>query len=89
MSPEEESLKEFDLSREDVIKFLRYIAFIGENFDPRYLFRPSLKDEDDDMFVELAVAGNSKFLKHRALLFRDFELTTPAEFAKEWRRSNG
>jgi len=91
------SLEEFDLDREDVIKFLRYIAFIGENFDPRFLFRPNLKDEDDNMFVELAVASNSKFLvtsntkdfKHSDLIFRDFQLTTPAEFVKEWRRSNG
>ncbi len=91
------SLKEFDLGREDVAKFLRYIAFIGEKFDPRYLFRPNLKDEDDNMFVELAVTGNSKYLvtsntkdfQHSDLIFKDFQLITPAEFAKEWRRNNG
>ena len=91
------SLKEFDLGREDVTKFLRYIAFIGEKFDPRFLFRPNLKDEDDNMFVELAVTSNSKYLvtsnkknfQHSDLIFKDFQLITPAEFVKEWRRNNG
>ncbi|MCK5131940.1 MAG: putative toxin-antitoxin system toxin component, PIN family [Candidatus Sabulitectum sp.] len=92
-----QSLKKFDLDREDVIKFLRYIAFIGEKFDPRFLFRPNLKDEDDNMFVELAVTSNSKYLvtsntkdfQHTDLIFKDFQLITPAEFVKEWRRNNG
>lgn len=92
-----QSLKEFDLAREDVKKFLRYIAFIGEKFDPRFLFRPNLKDEDDNMFVELAVASNSKYLvtsntrdfQHSDLIFKEFQLITPAEFVKEWRRNNG
>ena len=91
------SLKEFDLGREDVTKFLRYIAFIGEKFDPCFLFRPNLKDEDDNMFVELAVTSNSKYLvtsntkdfQHSDLIFKDFQLITPAEFVKEWRRNNG
>jgi len=91
------SLKEFDLGREDATKFLRYIAFIGEKFDPRFLFRPNLKDEDDNMFVELAVTSNSKYLvtsntkdfQHSDLIFKDFQLITPAEFVKEWRRNNG
>jgi predicted nucleic acid-binding protein len=34
----------------------------GENFDPRFLFRPNLKDEADNMFVELAVVSNSHYL---------------------------
>ena len=91
------SLKEFELDREDVIKFLRYIAFTGEKFDPHFLFRPNLKDEADNMFVELAVTSNSKYLvmsntkdfQCSDLTFKDFQLITPAEFVKEWRRNNG
>jgi len=92
-----ESLKKFDLDREDVTKFLRYIAFVAEKFDPHFLFRPNLKDENDNMFVELAVTSNSKYLvtsntrdfQHSDLIFKGFQLITPAEFVKEWRRNNG
>ena len=91
------SLKAFGLEREDVVRFLRYIAFVGEKFDPRFLFRPNLKDEADNMFVELAVTSNSKYLvtsnikdyKDSDLILNDFQLVTPAEFVKEWRRKNG
>jgi len=91
------SLKAFELEREDVVKFLRYIAFVGEKFDPRFLFRPNLKDEADNMFVELAITSNSKYLvtsnikdyKDSDLILNDFQLVTPAEFVKEWRCKNG
>jgi len=90
-----ESLKKFDLAREDVTKFLRYIAFVAEKYDPHFLFRPNSKD--DNMFAELAVTSNSKFLatsntrdfQHSDLIFKGFQLITPAEFVKEWRRNNG
>ena len=56
-----------------------------------------LKDENDNMFVELAVTSNSKYLvtsntrdfQHSDLIFKGFQLITPAEFVKEWRRNNG
>ena len=52
-----------------------------------YLWRPNLKDKDDDFLVELAVASNSeviitensKDLKSSELHF-DFKVLTPKEF---------
>lgn len=91
------SLKSFELTKEDVIKFLRYIAFIGEKFEPHFLFRPNLKDEADNMFVELAVVSHSQYLvtsnmkdyQHSNLILDNFQLVTPAHFAKQWREKNG
>ncbi|RLC84599.1 MAG: putative toxin-antitoxin system toxin component, PIN family [Chloroflexi bacterium] len=56
------SLRSFDLSREDVMRILRYIAYTGNKYDPKFLFRPNLRDENDNIFVELAIASNSKFI---------------------------
>ena len=55
-----------------------------------YLWRPNLKDKNDDFLVELAVASNSeviitentKDLKSNELLF-DFEVLTAKEFLKK------
>jgi putative PIN family toxin of toxin-antitoxin system len=52
-----------------------------------YLWRPNLKDKDDDFLIELAVASNSsviitdniKDVKHGELQF-DFEVITPKLF---------
>jgi predicted nucleic acid-binding protein len=54
-----------------------------------YLWRPNLKDTDDDFLVELAVASNSSFiitenikdLKSNELHF-DFKTVTAKEFLK-------
>ncbi len=91
------SLKAFLLTKEDVTKFLRYIAFIGEKFDPYFLFRPNLKDEADNMFVELAVVSHSRYLvtsnikdyQNSNLILDNFQLITPANFIKQWRNTNG
>lgn len=87
------SLHAFALTREDVAKFLRYVAYIGEKHDPRFLFRPNLRDEDDNMFVELAIVSQSRYLvtsnlrdfASGELLFDSFELVTPARFVSIWR----
>ncbi len=55
-----------------------------------YLWRPNLKDKNDDFLVELAVASNAqaiitnntKDLKQNELLF-DFKVLTPKEFLRE------
>lgn len=89
-----ESLKAFELTRKDVVRFLRYIAYIGEKNDPQFLFRPNLKDEADNMFVELAIASQSRWLitsnlkdfVSGELQFDNFELVTPANFIKIWKK---
>jgi putative PIN family toxin of toxin-antitoxin system len=88
------SLNNFELDKEDIDKFLRYIAYIGKVYDPHYLYRPNLKDESDNMFVELAVASQSDYLitnnikdyKNSELKFDRLRIITPSEFVKIWRK---
>ena len=88
------SLDAFELTRGDMKKILRYIAYIGQKFDPHFLFRPNLKDENDNMFVELAIASQSRYLVTSntkdfvsgELRLNNFQLFTPAQFLKNWRR---
>ena len=88
------SLVEFGLKRSDIAKFLRYIAYISEKHDPRFLFRPNLKDENDNMFVELAIVSQSRYLITSnikdfisgELTFNNFKLLTPTDFLILWRK---
>ena len=91
------NLKLMNLVDEDVEKFLAFLAYMGRPFETYFLFRPNLRDEDDNIFVELAMASNTKFLitsnvrdfkRNAQLKIMDFEVVTPAEFAKMWRTEN-
>lgn len=87
------SLSDLGLSKKDIVSVLRFIAYIGIPFNTYYLFRPNLKDEDDNIFIELAVSSNSQFLitnnvkdfNNSELIFDDLEIVTPADFIKYWR----
>ncbi len=91
-----ESLEAFALSHKDVVAFLRYIAYIGDVYKPTFLFRPNLRDEDDNMFVELAVVSQSKYFVTSNLrdfcsgdlILDNFKLITPADFVKTWRKNH-
>ncbi|MDO9572028.1 MAG: putative toxin-antitoxin system toxin component, PIN family [Hydrogenophaga sp.] len=71
---------------EDARGFLRYLASIAHLQDVYYLWRPFLRDPDDDMVLECAVASGSRYLVTHNL--RDFrkitqlgvEPLTPTEF---------
>lgn len=47
------------LSVEDVGVLLDAVASVGEPIRPAYLWRPSLRDADDDMVLEVAVNGQA------------------------------
>lgn len=87
------SLKDFGLDVEDIDKFLRFIAYVGKPYKTYFLFRPNLKDENDNMVVELAVTSqcdylvtsNTKDFKNAELKFSQLNIVTPGEFAKIWR----
>lgn len=74
------------ISPDDARAFLRYLASIAHLQDVYYLWRPFLRDPDDDMVLECAVASGSRYLVTHNL--RDFrkitalgvEPLTPAEF---------
>lgn len=87
------SLKDFGLQLNDVEKFLRFIAYTSKIYEIYFLLRPNLKDENDNMLVELAVTSQSDYLitsnikdfKNAELRFDQLKIVTPSEFVKEWR----
>jgi len=91
-------LRAAGLVRADADAVLEFIALAGMPTPIDFLWRPNLKDESDNMFVELAVASGSDYLITRnrrhysignALLFDSFEVVTPAAFLTEWRKQHG
>ena len=50
------------MAADDALGFLRYIASIAHLQDVHFLWRPFLRDPDDDMVVECAVASASEFI---------------------------
>lgn len=92
----EKSLNDFKLDVEDIDKFLRFIAYVGKPYKTYFLFRPNLKDEKDNMIVELAITSQSDYLvtsnvkdfKNSELKFDQLNIVTPSEFAQLWRSKN-
>ena len=73
--------------------FLRYLASTAHLQDVHFLWRPFLRDPDDDMVLECAVASGSHFIVTHNV--RDFarveslrvQAVTPAEFLSRLRRT--
>ncbi|MBN1352251.1 putative toxin-antitoxin system toxin component, PIN family [candidate division KSB1 bacterium] len=55
-------LKHLTLHQKDIEYFLDYLCTIGNKFDIHYLWRPFLKDPNDDFILELAVTSGSDFI---------------------------
>lgn len=93
----EKSLKGFGLQLTDIEKVLRFIAYIGRTFNIYFLLRPNLKDEKDNMLVELAITSQSDYLvtsnikdfKNAELKFDQLRIVTPSEFLKKWKTQDG
>lgn len=88
------SLDAFGLTADDVQSLLDFVALIGEKTDIRYLLRPNLRDENDNMFVELAFASNARYLITKnigdftirtELTLEGITIITPSDFMKLWR----
>jgi len=88
------SLDAFGLTKDDVQAFLDFIVLIGEKTDIRYLLRPNLRDENDNMFIELAFASDARYLITKnigdftikpELILEGVTIITPADFMKLWR----
>ena len=47
---------------ENALAFLRYLASVAHLQDVHFLWRPFLRDPDDDMVLECAVASGSQFI---------------------------
>jgi predicted nucleic acid-binding protein len=75
-------------SASSALAFLRYLASIASLHEVHFLWRPFLRDPDDDMVLECAVASASRFIVTHNV--KDFgrtkslnvEAITPANFLK-------
>lgn len=71
--------------------FVRYLASVAHLQDVHFLWRPFLRDPDDDMVLECAVASGCEFIvTHNVKDFRRVEelnvrALTPADFLKHLR----
>lgn len=88
------ALRDLRLSIHEIEAVCNFIAYIAKPTPVRFLMRPHLRDENDNMFVDLAFASNSEFLitnnvrdfRHNAeLKFDGFDIVTPGEFVQQWR----
>ncbi len=86
------SLDQFRLTKTEVQHVLDFIALVGIKTDIRFLLRPNLRDENDNIFMELAFASNTSFIITRnvrdfihrpELKFDEIQIRTPAEFLQE------
>ena len=70
----------------DAMRFLRYLASIAHLQDVHFLWRPFLRDPDDDMVLECAVASGCQYIiTHNVKDFKratelNVRALTPAEF---------
>jgi putative PIN family toxin of toxin-antitoxin system len=85
------------LSRLQIQSVLRFVALIGRPFPIRFRWRPNLRDEADNMFLELALASGSHYLVtqnirdftvNADLRFSGFPIFTPAAFMAHWREKH-
>jgi putative PIN family toxin of toxin-antitoxin system len=90
------SLKDLKLTHDDIIKVLQFISYVGKPFTTYYLFRPNLKDESDNIFIELSIVSNCNYLitnnvkdftTKSELKFQDLKVITPSDFIKMWRKN--
>lgn len=85
----ESSLESFNLKASEVHSFLDFVALVSVKTDIRFLMRPNLQDENDNIFAELAFASgasylitrNAKdFLNNTDLILDSFQVVNPYEF---------
>jgi putative PIN family toxin of toxin-antitoxin system len=91
-----EIIKIIGLKSSDIDKVLVFLSYISKPFTTYYLFRPNLKDEKDNIFVELSLVSNSNYLitnnvrdftHNTDLKFDDLNIITPVDFVKYWRNN--
>jgi len=94
----ESTLQDLNLTREEINAILKFIAYVGKPIPIHFLMRPNLRDENDNMFVDLSFASNARYLipqnikdftKRTELKFDQFKIITPAEFVRYWRQHHG
>jgi|TARA_B110000263_G_scaffold245141_1_gene254233 putative PIN family toxin of toxin-antitoxin system len=91
-------LHDLKFTVEEIETVLRFIAYIAKAAQIHFLMRSHLRDESDNMVVDLAFASNSEFIvtnnvrdfQHKAeSTFGGFAVVTSSEFVKQWRTHHG
>lgn len=94
----EEKKALLELGQEEIDVILEFIVALARPTDVTYRWRPNLRDEADNMFVELARASASRylvtqnirdFLRDADLKNDDLDIVTPADFISRWRNHYG
>ena len=89
------TLRDIKRTHEEIESVLRFIAYIGKPIPIHFLMRPNLRDENDNMFIDLAFASNARYIitqnvndftKGTELRFDQFDIITPAQFVRYWRQ---
>ncbi len=92
-----ENMVQLGLDSDAVDTILQFIAVTGRPTNIRYSWRPNLRDEADNMFIELARASLSDYLVtsnikdftlEADLRNDDLRIVTPGEFMRKWRNRN-
>lgn len=89
------SLDFLGLNRKDVDPILDFLASVATPCEINFLMRPNLRDEADNMFVDLAFTSRADYLitsnlkdfqRNTDLIFDSFQIVLPANFVKIWRK---
>lgn len=90
-------MSQLRLDGEQVDTIMQFLATVGKPTNITYTWRPNLRDEGDNMFIELARASGSEylitsnvrdFILDSDLNNNDIHIVTPGAFMYEWRKRN-
>lgn len=93
----EENMAQLRLDGDEVDTIMQFLATVGKPTSITYTWRPNLRDEGDNMFIELARASGSEYLitsnvrdfvPNSDLNNDDIRIVTPQVFMYEWRKRN-
>lgn len=90
-----ENLHRFNLSIKEIEDILDLLALLAKKHNIYFLQRPNLADEKDNIFIECAFSSNSNYLitsnikdfKSGDLKYKSFQIITPSDFVKFWRKN--
>ncbi|EKR25648.1 PIN domain protein [Leptospira interrogans serovar Bataviae str. L1111] len=90
------SKADLGINDKEIKKILGFIAYVSYPQTIYFGFRPNLRDEDDNHFVELTIACNADYLItsnvkdyliDNDLKFQDLKVITPSDFMNYWREN--
>jgi len=90
--------KQLNLEDGQIDVIMQFIAAVGKPTNIDYSWRPNLRDEKDNVMVELARTSGSAyvitrntrdFLLEADLMNDDLRIVTPGEFMNIWRQIHG